>query len=220
MGDNPFDEFEDIIGDDEKVAYDDDAYDDVHGDAVDSDVFDKVVPLPGVSAEPIEDPLDKASVGAVDAMIGELIDQLRDAKTMPLSSNVLVDKGAFIANLERLRQLVPEELRQARWMIREREAFVARTNEKGKEIIDKAQARSKELVSQSHVLAEAVEEANILVRNAEAEARRVRLDAEDYSEDRLVQLEHLFGNLTKQVRDTRAEFHRARPADPEPPISR
>ncbi|MDH3308327.1 MAG: hypothetical protein OEO77_12515 [Acidimicrobiia bacterium] len=223
MADDPFDDFEDIIPDDDDLDDDDNVvgmFDEVHGDEPDTDMFEKVVQFPGAAAEPIHDPLDSSSIGQVDAMLQELIVQLQAAKTMPLSSNVLVDKNAFIANLERLRAIMPEELRQARWMIREREAFMSRANEKAREITDKAQVRSNELVSQSHVLAEAVEEANILVRNAEAEARKIRLDAEDYSEDRLVQLEHLFGNLLKKVRDTRAEFHQARPASPEPPISR
>ena len=39
------------------------------------------------------------------------------------------------------------------------------------------EARSEELVSESHIVAEAVEEANTLVRNAERDADRIRLEA-------------------------------------------
>ena len=73
----------------------------------------------------------------------------------------------------------PDELRAARWMVREREAFIARTNEKAREIVDRARKEAEELVSESHIVAEAVEEANILVRRAEGEARRLRLETED-----------------------------------------
>ena len=99
----------------------------------------------------------------------------------------------------------------------EREAFIARTNEKAKSVMDRAGLRAKELVSESNIIAEAVEEANVLTRRAEGEARRIRLEAEDMAEDRLEQLEVLFTNLLKQVREARHEFHQARPAPPPVP---
>ena len=102
-------------------------------------------------------------------------------------------------------------------MIREREAFIARTNERAKSIVDNAQAKATEMVSESRILAEAVEEANVLVRNAEGEARRIRLQAEDLADDRLQQLEVLFRNLLGQVRSARAQYHEARPAPPPVP---
>ena len=62
-----------------------------------------------------------------------------------------------------------------------------------------------------------VEEANALVRQAEGDSRRIRLEAEDFAEERLQHLEILFANLLKQIRESRAEFHRARPAPTEVP---
>jgi len=109
----------------------------------------------------------RASVGELQDMIDAMIALLEEAKSMPLSTNVLVDKETFLGMLHRLRLELPDELRAARWMVREREAFVARTNERAKEIIDRAKSESRKLVSESYVLAEAVEEANILVRRAE-----------------------------------------------------
>lgn len=229
-GSNPEDplaDFVDIVGD---IGADDamEDFSDVLAEESD-DVFANVVSMPGIGAEPVDDPLDTAAVGSIESMLEELIAQMHEAKTVPLSQNVLVDKAAFISNLERIRALLPEELKAARWMIREQAAFVGRTNEKSKEIMARTNESTKELVerardeadqmvSQSNIVAEAVEEANILVRNAEAESRRIRLEAEDYSEERMVQLEHLFGNLLRQVRDTRSEFHEARPAPSEAPI--
>ena len=205
MGDNPLDDFEDIIPDWEDVEEEVEDY-----------------PAPALiaieSVEPIEDPLDTGRAGVVQQIIDEMIVALQAAKAVPLSQNVLVDREAFISNLQRISDGIPEEVRQARWMVREREAFISRTNEKAREITDRAQQRSRELVSQSHVLGEAVEEANILIRNAEGEARRIRLDAEDYSEERLAHLEQLFGALLQQARQARLEWHEARPSGPSAPV--
>jgi hypothetical protein len=63
-----------------------------------------------------------------------------------------------------------------------------------------------------------VEEANILVRRAEGDARRLRLESEDDIERKLQKLEHLLVELTSQVQSSRAEFHQARPKPPEVPV--
>lgn len=160
----------------------------------------------------------RSSVGELQDMIDVMIVHLEGAKSMPLSTNVLVDKEHFLSMLHRMREELPDELRAARWMVREREAFVARTNERAQEIIDRAKSESKRLVSESYVLAEAVEEANILVRRAEGEARLMRLEAEDEMEAQLEKLESLLASLLTKVHASRAELHEARPASPEPPI--
>lgn len=151
-------------------------------------------------------------------IVDDLLVHLHEAKTMPLSSNALVDRETILGKLEALRASLPDELRAARWMVREREAFIARTNEKAREIVDKARAEADELVSDSNIVAEAVEEANILVRRAEGEARRLRLETEDQIEKKLQRVEGLLVEIMDQVHDAREELHQARPKPPEVPI--
>lgn len=171
-----------------------------------------------VVAEAVDPPRTRASVGELQDIVEDLIAHLHEAKTMPLSSSVLVDREQFLVMLEKLRAELPDELRAARWMVREREAFIARTNEKAEEIIDRAKAESRRLVSESHVMEEAVEEANILVRRAEGEARRLRLEAEDEIERSLERVENLLSELLGKVHYSREELHKARPKPPDVPI--
>ncbi|HWB88656.1 MAG TPA: hypothetical protein VG872_05535 [Acidimicrobiia bacterium] len=169
---------------------------------------DDPVEIRSVRAE-MEDMLD---------IVDDLIVHLHEAKAMPLSSNALVDRELFLGKLEALRAGLPDELRAARWMVREREAFISRTNEKAREIIDRAREEADALVADSNIVKEAVEEANILVRRAEGDARRLRLETEDDIERSLQRLEHLLDDLTSRVQGSRAELHQARPKAPEVPI--
>ncbi|MDH3731013.1 MAG: hypothetical protein OES13_07820 [Acidimicrobiia bacterium] len=157
--------------------------------------------------------------GAMLELVDELIMAAEGAKSVPLSGNVMLDREELLGLLRKLRDNLPEELRAARWMVRERDAFVSRTNEKAKELMDAARERSGEMVSQSYIVKEAVEEANTLVRNAETEARRVRLEGEDFAENRLAEAETLLGELLQQVRASRGVLHEARQSPPEPPVS-
>ncbi|MDP8958716.1 MAG: hypothetical protein M3N51_05850 [Actinomycetota bacterium] len=143
-------------------------------------------------------------------LVDEIVLAVSEARGVPLSGTVMLDREELLSSLRRLREELPEDLRAARWMVRERETFVARTNEQARQILDRAKARAQEMVSESSIMGEAVEEANALVRRAEAEARRIRLEAEDFSESRLERLEQLFGSLVQQIRQARAELHQAR----------
>jgi hypothetical protein len=155
-------------------------------------------------------------LGELQELVDELVLAVEGARNVPLSSSVMLDRNQLLDMLYRLRDELPDELRAARWMVREREAFVARTNEKARELLERARQRSEQLVSESYIVKEAVEEANSLVRRAEAEATRIRLEAEDYSEQSFEQAEGVLEDLLAQVRRARADLHQARQGAPEP----
>ena len=182
-------------------------------------------PVPGELLDVLE------GTGAqIQLVIDQMIEEMGDARTVPLSASVMVNKDEFIGRLEGLRaeltaavgrahELLPEELRAARWMVRERERYIARTNERAKEMLTKAKERSQDLVSESHVIREAVEEANRLVRTSEKDAERIRLEAEDYAERQLTDFETFLGEMLKYVQEARAQFHETLPPPPEVPVS-
>ncbi|HET9203886.1 MAG TPA: hypothetical protein VFP67_12195 [Acidimicrobiia bacterium] len=164
------------------------------------------------------EPEQRAELSDLQDTVDDLIVHLHEAKSVPLSGNAMVDREQFLGMLERIRADLPDELRAARWMVREREAFIARTNEKAREIVDRARKEADALVSDSNIMAEAVEEANILVRRAEGEARRLRLETEDEIERKLQRLELILNQILDQIQDARQEFYEARPRPPDVPL--
>jgi hypothetical protein len=171
-----------------------------------------------IGAEVVVDAPGRPEPTDILDIVDDLMVHLHEAKTMPLSSNALVDRDAFLSLLETLRASVPDELRAARWMVREREAFISRTNEKAREIMEKARTEADDMVSASNIVAEAVEEANILVRRAEGDARRLRLETEDEIDRKLQRVEGRLEDIMAQVKDARNELRQARPRPPEVPI--
>lgn len=156
--------------------------------------------------------------GRIAELLEDLISEIEQARTVPLSNNVMVNQEEFLDRLHQAAEELPEEIRAARWMVRERESYIARTNEKARDVIAAAQDESAHLVSQNYVVQEAVEEANTLVRNAESEARRIRLEAEDYAERHLGEAETVLGELYRYVTEARAELHKALPPAEPPPV--
>jgi vacuolar-type H+-ATPase subunit H len=155
--------------------------------------------------------------GALAELLEDLITEIEHARAVPLSNNVMVSQEDMLDRLHYAAEQLPEELRAARWMVREREAYIAKTNERARELVDKAKAESERLVSENYIVQEAVEEANTLIRNAENEARRIRLEAEDYAERHLAEAETVLGELYRYITEARAELHTSLPPAPQAP---
>jgi len=182
-------------------------------------------PIPGHVLDLVEQ-----SQSDVKAALDQLIIEVEAAKNVPLSNSVMLPREEFIERMRSIRSSVdrllgeavaglPEELRAARWMVREREAYIARTNEAARDMVARAKQRSGELVSESYIVAEAVEEANTLVRNAEKKAERIRLEAEDAAERSLSEAETVLGELLRYVHESRAALHEPLPPADDVPIS-
>jgi len=155
--------------------------------------------------------------GALAELLEELITEVENARTVPLSNNVMINQDDMLDRLHHTAEQLPEELRAARWMVRERETYIAKTNERARELIANAKTESERLVSENYIVQEAVEEANTLIRNAENEARRIRLEAEDYAERHLAEAETILGELYRYVTEARAELHMSLPKAPDVP---
>ena len=130
----------------------------------DVDPLDAIVEEAAAAPRPerYEEIPDLPTVGEMQDLIDEMILSVESAKSVPLSSNVVVDRDQMLEMLHILRDRLPEEIRAARWMVRERELFVSRTNEQARNLVAKARNKANQLVSESNIIAEASEEGNIL----------------------------------------------------------
>ena len=101
---------------------------------------------PEVGAQEASVPTSPATVGELNELISEMAMALSEAKAIPGSGRVLIDREQMLTVLELLADRLPDEMRQARWMVRERDTFIARTNEKAREVIEQARHRDRHKV--------------------------------------------------------------------------
>jgi fructose-specific phosphotransferase system component IIB len=68
----------------------------------------------------------------------ELLDKLDDlvhnAKTVPLTDQVRIDKQEIYDILDQMRVTIPEEIKQARWIVKERENMLAEAKTEAEQI--------------------------------------------------------------------------------------
>jgi len=125
----------------------------------------------------------------LSARLQQLEDLVRDAKSMPLSSSALLNRDEVMELIEELKVALPEEIKQARWVVKDREELLAKARRDAETMVDQAREEQLRLASHEAVVQRADEEAERLLREANDDARRLRLEAEDYVDAKLAQLE-------------------------------
>jgi len=112
-----------------------------------------------------------------------------EARSMPLSSSVMVNRAELFALLRELREAMPAELERARWVVREQDGILEHARTDAAEILAEARAEHDRLVSEQQVVRSAHDEAERIVDAAHGTARQMRLEAEDYVDAKLANFE-------------------------------
>ena len=117
--------------------------------------------------------------------LDELTDLITAARAMPMSASCIVNRGEVIDIVEDIRASLPSEIQQADKLLDERELVLAEAEAEADRIIDSARAQAAELITQEWVYAAAVREADIVRRDSEYEADRMRQEVDDYVDAKL-----------------------------------
>lgn len=125
----------------------------------------------------------------IASRLKQLEDLVAEAKGMPLSSSVLLNRDEVLEVIQSIRDALPEEVKQARWVVKDREELLVKARKDAEGVIQQALEEQGRLASQEEVLKRALKEADALLGEAREEARHIRLEAEDYIDAQLAAFE-------------------------------
>jgi len=167
-----------------------------------------------------DDDYEAEPVIAVDAetLLRQAIDIVATAKPMPLSASVLISRDEVLGLIDEVLDRLPEELRQARWLLREREEFRAEQAREADALMEEVKAQAERMVSRTELVRQSKISAQKIIDDAEETARRLRHEADDYCDQKLAGMEIVLNRVLKTVVAGR---ERLQPVleDPEAPAS-
>lgn len=160
--------------------------------------------------------IERGAADQIDAetLIKRVAEIINNTRSLPLSSSVKLDNKEEVLELlgEALDRL-PEELRKARWMLKEREEFLAKNQRDADEILEAARVRAERMVQRTEIVREAQHTAKRTVEQARDESMRLRHEAEDYCDQKLASFEIVLERTMKTVQAGREKL-RVTPAAP------
>ena len=143
----------------------------------------------------------------------EYVDKLELLREKVNSKGVLSsrsNKKELIEIVENLIDLMPVELRTARWLVREQDTYLNKAREEANEILSIAKVESDRLIADSYVLQEAVIEANALIKKAEDEAQAYRAQIEDEIDLKLTEALNKFEQINNFIETEKKRLRQPR----------
>jgi len=132
----------------------------------------------------------------------QLEELVRDAKSMPLSSSVLVNRDEILDMLREMQEDLPEEIKQARWIVKDREELLAKARGEGERIVEQAHEEQLRMARREEIAKRAEAEGDRILTEAEDRARSIRTEAEDYVDAKLAQFEIALRKILEESQAT------------------
>lgn len=173
---------------------------------------------PGPAADPAEGGAPSYRPMSAEVLLRQAMQMIEQARPVPLSASSMINKEEILPVLQQALAGLPEELRAARWMVKERDAYRSRMEREGEDIMAAARARAEQMVQRTEVMKAAEHRARRIVAEAEERARRMKLETEDWCDQKLGGFEAVLQKTLRTVASGRERLQgvTARSAEPEP----
>lgn len=154
-----------------------------------------------------------------EQFIREAMGIIDAARPMPLSTSVMINRDEVMTLLESALAAVPDETRQARWLLRERDEVLAQARVDANLVIDEARSRVAQMVQRTEVVRSAERRARQLLDDAQIQTRRRRHEVDEYCERQLAQFASAVDQIQIAVQAARRKLGKrvASPVAPAPP---
>ena len=149
--------------------------------------------------QPVEPAPSPYAAPETEQLLNRIAEIIENARPMPLSASSMINKEEVLELLDDAIDRLPDELRAARWLLKERDEFLAKVRREGDEILDQARTRAERMVQRTEVVKAAEQRARQIIDAAEAEARRMRHEVEDFCDQKLAGFEIVLERTMKMV---------------------
>ncbi len=147
-----------------------------------------------------------------------LLDQLEEmvgiSKRVPFSNRVMVEEDQFLDLVEQLRIAIPNEVKQAQRVVKDRERIIAEAQMEASRIVETARSRAEYLISEHGILNEARQRGEELLEQAEERKKRELGQIDVYAMEQFNRVEQAVQDtlevIENSIQETLTELHRAR----------
>ena len=140
-------------------------------------------------------------------LIDKLDDLVHNAKAVPLTDQVRIDREEIYDILDQMRATIPEEIKQARWIVKERQEMLAEAKREVDRLLAEAREQAVREASQTEIVKIAERQADEIVDDARRSAREMKLEMEDWADNQLASLEVNLERFLTAVRRGRERLH-------------
>ncbi len=132
-------------------------------------------------------------------LIDRLETMVTGAKRVPISNRLMLDEQELADLIDQMRTVLPEEVRAARKVLRERDSIIAESQQQADDVLKTAHEQAEMLLDEQGLLAEAQARANTFMEEVERDAQERIQGADEYARQVLTQLQAQLGRHLKTI---------------------
>ena len=140
-------------------------------------------------------------------LIDKLDDVVHNARTVPLTDQVRIDREEIYDILDQMRATIPEEIKQARWIVKERQEMLAEAKRECDRMLGEAREQAVREASQTEIVKLAERQAQDIIDDSRRQARETKLEMEDWADNILSTLEVNLEKFLTAIRRGRERLH-------------
>ena len=141
----------------------------------------------------------------ISEILDTMDDLLDEAWSIPFAGErSVVDLKKLRELIDDLRLNVPNEVKQAKLIVQDRNLIVEDARAEADKIIEKAKAQAEAMIMQDEITKQATAKANEILTTANTQAREVKAAASNFADDSLREVEEALLKSIQDVKATRA----------------
>ncbi len=125
---------------------------------------------------------------------------------IPMTGKVMVDDTAIFELLDRVRAAMPEEITNAKWVLKERQRILDEAQTEANSLIEQGKTYVDKMAVENEVVKQAQNYGEEIVRKAHIFADEIKVGAVQYADELLQHVEQSLGETLQSLRNNREEL--------------
>ena len=144
----------------------------------------------------------------IEDVINKLYEMIQDARNLPLSADkCIVDRDGVLDLLDEMSNQLPGEIKQAKTIVESRGDVINNAKREAESILKQAQAKARRMIDENEITRRAEQEANAMIQAAQDKIRELKNLTNSFVEDSLCQTEQAITEALDQVKLSREKFN-------------
>lgn len=140
------------------------------------------------------------------SVLEALEDLVEKSIAVPFTGKCMVSRDEILDVIQDIRLKLPDELKQANWVIEERTRILAEAQQEADNIIKGSDSRIAAMVDEHEISRKAYEQAEVIITNAKKNAREIRLGTREYADNILNKVEEILEDTLDVIKVNRDEL--------------
>jgi vacuolar-type H+-ATPase subunit H len=142
----------------------------------------------------------------------ELIDRLEDlvaqGSRVPWGGKIMVEEDEILALVDQLRMSMPQEIKQARRVVQDRQKIITDAQTEADKILSVAKERAEYLMNEQGLVNEAKARSEEILRQSREHSRKSMREVDQYAHQMLTQLERVLEENLQQIQQAKGVMDR------------